>query len=175
MSNFINNDVIDIFARTIGGLREDIGRNVTIVGKPIESDCPNCGRLGAKKTSNGKYEPTTPYPSGPIGPNAIVGPVNFVAAGSIICPVCNGAGIINTENNYSVLCLISPLNKKDAEMTPLGKDYRIAYELIASYDNIELFRLADRVIIDGSICHVVAVIPTGIGVLSQVSVYAGSK
>lgn len=167
MANFVGNDVKQIFQDTINKLRQDIGRSVTVVGEPTTIECPNCGWDEFTKRSNGRYEPDSPYPSG------IAGPTDFTGT-SLHCPVCNGAGKITTAaNKVEVPCLISFLTKEDADATPLGKDYIRNYELSATVDNQETFEKAKAVIVDGHACQVVAVVPEGIGDLTQVRVYAG--
>lgn len=174
MANFVGNDVKRLFADTINKLRQDIGRSVIVVGKSTMSDCPNCGWDEVKQRSNGRYSPTVPYPSGPIGPNGVVGAVNFVSQGLLQCPVCLSKGKVESAaNRKSVLCLISVLNAEDAEKTPLGKNYLRNYELSSTVDNMTIFEQATSVIIDNYPCKVVSVFPEGIGDLTQVRVYAG--
>jgi hypothetical protein len=55
----------------------------------------------------------------------------------------------------------------------LGKNFNINYELSAPESNKELFMNARKVKIDSTICEIVAVIPVGIGTLTQLNIYAG--
>lgn len=170
MANYIGNDIITIFNTTIGNLRQDIGRIVTVIGKPIERDCPNCKYDPVNKSSTGIYDPESPYPSS-LEP---LGPINFQAQGMRKCPICAGKGrILISANKNEVLCLISPLTKEDAERTQLGKNYKINYELSCTFDNKSVFETSDKVVIDGTVCEIVAIIPVGIGTLSQLTIYAG--
>lgn len=146
--------------------------NITVSNLPIYF-CSgfmsaNCSYDPVKKISNGRYDPDDPYPSG------ISGPIDFVTAGLRHCPVCGGKGkLVTVANRRNILCLISALSPQEAEATPLGKNYRRNYELSASIDAEQYFKVADTVIIDGQACKVVAIIPAGIGDLTQVSIYAG--
>lgn len=173
MANFVNPNVIAVFNDTIDKLRSDIGRNVIVIGKPVERNCPNCylgGYDSVNKLSMNKYNPESPYPSS-IEPT---GPINFPALGMRKCPVCGGKGkIVLEESRESVLCLVSPLSKEDAEKTQLGKNYNINYELSARESYKEIFMNAKKVLIDSTICEVVSVIPVGIGTLTQLTIYAG--
>lgn len=168
MANFIDSQVKGIYADTINKLRQDIGRNVVVIGTATTRDCPNCGYDPVKKISNGRYDPDDPYPSG------ITGPTDFVTAGLRHCPVCGGKGtLITAANRRNILCLISALSAQEADATPLGKNYRRNYELSASIDAEQYFKVADTIVVDGQVCKVVAIIPAGIGDLTQVTVYAG--
>lgn len=168
MSNFIDASIKAIYNDTINKLNQDIGRNVVVIGPPTTISCPNCGWDPVKQISNNKYEPDNPYPSG------VAGPTDFVTAGIRYCPVCSGKGkIITASNRRNVRCLISALTVEDAEKTPLGKNYKRNYELNTGIDAENYFLQAKSVIIDGHACEVVSVIPTGIGDLTQVTIYAG--
>jgi hypothetical protein len=170
VSNFVDANVINVFNTTIDKLREDIGRNVTIIGKPIERSCPNCGYDPINKASNNKYEPESPYPSD-VEPT---GPINFPAQGMRKCPICSGKGrIVLQATEDSVLCLISPLTKEEAEKTQLGKNFIINYELSARAQYKELFMNSNKVVVDGHVCDIISVSPVGIGTLTQLQIYAG--
>lgn len=175
MANFIGPEVKQIYKDTMSKLTEDIGRDVIIKSAAeAPTDCPNCGWDPVKKRSNNRYSPDIPYPAGPIGPNAIVGAVDFTTQGILICPVCDGKGKINAHPKTDTAnCLISSLSKEEAEITPLGKDYARNYELSTDIAFQRLFEKSDFVVIDGHVCKVVAVIPTGIGDLTRISIYAG--
>lgn len=170
MANFVTPDIISIYETTIGKLRDDIGRQVTVINAPIEVDCPQCGWDPINKCSNNKYSPTSPYPTS-LDP---VGPFNFEAAGIRQCTLCRGKGKIKTaEQRTSVLCLISSLTVDEADKTPLGKNYKINYELTPSIDTLSLFKTSQKVIIDGTVCEIVSIVPVGIGNLSQLAIHAG--
>lgn len=174
---FVTPEIKQLYVNIIDQLRTDIGRNVDVISPPSTIDCPNCGWDPINKSSNNKYEPDDPYPTATLvgNGNNPVGPVNFPALGQRKCPVCGGRGVIDlTGNTSQVVCLINPLSPVDAEKTPLGKNYKINYELQTTITYKEAFMEAKKVVVDGSVCDVVSVIPAGIGDITQINVYAGA-
>jgi len=176
MANYVTPQIKALFSDIMAGLRSDIGRDVTIIAPPSELDCPNCGYDPVRKCSNNRYEPDSPYPLATLVNAGIspTGPVDFTAAGQRTCPICKGTHKLALPGNTSkALCLINELTPQDAELTPLGKQYRVNYELQAAIAYKNAFMTAQKVIVDGTVCEVVRVVPQGIGDLTQVSVYAG--
>jgi hypothetical protein len=176
MAKFVTPQIKQLFTDIMADLRSDIGRDVTIIAAPTEIECPNCGYDPVRKCSNNRYEPTDPYPLAALVNAGIspTGPVDFSAAGQRTCPVCQGKGRLPLPGNRSkVVCLINELTPQDAELTPLGKRFKVNYELQTAIAYKDSFANAQRVIVDGTVCEVVRVVPQGIGDLSQVSIYAG--
>lgn len=179
MANYITPEIKATFIDVIGKLREDIGREVIAIGASTTVDCPNCSMDPLKKRSTGIYSPTSPYPSGLVTtkyPSGIPAAIDFNATGSRMCPVCLGAGTLETVANRSkIVCMITQLTPEEAALTSLGKNYRRNYELQTSIETKSKFELAQTLLVDGFVSYVTSIEPAGIGDLTQIIVYAGSN
>lgn len=175
MAKYITQKIKAKYVQVLNDLRNDIGRNVTVVSAPTTRTCPNCKKL-SDGTSGNVYDPEIPYPTAELVAAGIdpTGPIDFVSLGIRKCVICQGKGtIILAANNDEIKCLINPLSAQDPIRSQLGKNFTYLYELGTTIEHRALFMNAKTLIIDGNACEVLSITPTGIGDLSQILILAG--
>lgn len=161
--NFVNSEQIALYQGFVKGIREDLGRFVTlhIPGPPVM--CPNCLFDPINHKSAGTYSPRTPYPSG-----TIPGPTYF-AGGQ--CPICNGTGQFTVEITKSVLAGIRWLKTEQSRYLIQGLEANNDFRLKCDIQYFEDFKKARRVDIDGIPTEVQAITKAGLSKLIQIKVF----
>ncbi len=93
----ISDELIGIYQSRIDALINQLGKNVWLEFNPIETPCPNCLYDTDRKRSTGIYR--------------VGGPRQFARGRK--CPYCKGRGLLRTDVNECIKCLIK-WNPKDA-------------------------------------------------------------
>lgn len=89
--------VIALWETKVTEMFDNIGKTGTVHEAPTPSDCPNCIYDSVRKRSKNIYDSSNPNPAGAL---------NKSFASGQICPVCNGAGILQTPNSSSQRFLV---------------------------------------------------------------------
>lgn len=161
MGRFVSEDQISLYKDFVEGIREDLGRNVTlhIPGPPIK--CPNCLFDPVNKRSTNVYSPSANYPATTPGPKPFKGG---------LCPVCNGTGQYTTETTKVIKCLIRWLKSGDIKYHAAGIEEQNDYRLKAAIEFEDDFRRARIVEIDGVPTEVTNIVERGLRDLIQIVV-----
>lgn len=162
MGNFVTEDQIALYKGFVQGIREDLGRDVTLHIPGPKVQCANCIFDPVNKRSTGMYSPRNPYPSTQPGPTPFKGG---------ICPVCNGTGQFTTEVTKVVQCLIRWLKGKDKAYQDYGVNDENDFRLKADISFLEDFRNARTVVIDGTPTEVTVILQRGLRDLIQIVVF----
>ena len=166
MGNFVTEEQIQLYKTFVAGIRDDLGRNVTIHVQGPKIACPNCLIDTINKKSTGIYSPRTPYPADIPGPTPFKGGV---------CPVCNGSGQYTTETVKIVKCLIRWLKADEREWGVQGMLDHNDFRLKADIKYMPDFQKARVVVIDGISCQVTSTVQRGLRDLIQVVVFLKSS
>jgi hypothetical protein len=94
----VSQAVKDTFSDLLDKLLVDLGREIILVLKPTQSDCPNCGFLLTTGKSNSIYNTSNPN---------VAGPLNRPFANGQVCPVCNGQGRLKVPRTTNYTATIS--------------------------------------------------------------------
>lgn len=111
--NFITQDIIDTYQSVVVGLRNDLGRYVTIILPPKGSGCSNCLYDSIRKTSAGTYNVDNPFPSGVY---------NRYFQDGKTCPICNGKGQINIPQSGVYKSSIRWINRREEKVGFFNRD-----------------------------------------------------
>lgn len=162
MGNFVTEEQIQLYKTFVEGIREDLGREVTIHLPGSKIACPNCLIDPINKKSTGIYSPRNPYPAGFPGPTPFTGGV---------CPICNATGQYTTETTKIVKCLIRWLKADEREWGKFGYGDNNDFRLKANIKYLDDFKNARVVVIDGVPCQVTATVKRGLRDIIQVVVF----
>ncbi len=140
-AKYVTTSLQSLFDETISQLIVDLGRSVVLYMKPTGSGCPNCG-IGPDGGSNGIYNASNPYGSGPFNKN-------FARGG--ICSVCRGTHMININKSVTYQALIGR-QPKELDINVMGGNPKNVYRTkmqVCAYDDIIN---CDQALIDSDLC-----------------------
>lgn len=170
MGRFVSENQIKLYKGFVVGIREDLGRKVTlhIPGTPL--NCPNCLYDSVNKKSAGIY---SPLPAQfPVTDHNGVSTTEAKEFRGGICPVCNDAGKVTTgETTKVVQCLIRSLKTDQKRYIVQGieadNDFRLKCDIKFRSD-FEKTRIVE---IDGIPAEVSTIIPGGLRDLIQIKIF----
>ncbi len=146
---FVTPKVIEIYQTVVDQLIKDFGIDITLNLPPVKTGCPNCFqvRVGRNLKSTGKYNSANANPVG--------GSLHKVFS-SGICPVCRGAGTIQTSQSVTVTATVNWKPKdmeNDADGRNLNDVCKLKTLIVQDDINVELqMKRAVDATIDGSRC-----------------------
>lgn len=160
MSRRISNKTKNRYKEAIQDVVKGLSRKIIVYKPSAKSECPNCYFDSSTGRSTGKCKWT------PI--QAINKQKEWIAAGnnpSVVmykyflkgrCPVCSGIGYLQTKRKRYVECLVHwRFNETNARgYTPAGKTDPIWVKLKTDPKYFDLFKDAERVVIDGIECEI---------------------
>ena len=170
MGRFVSEEQIKLYKGFVVGIREDLGRKVTLHIPGTALNCPNCLFDSVNKRSAGIYSPlTAQFPVTDHNKNTVSAPKEFRGG---ICPVCNAAGKVTSgETTKVVQCLIRHLKTDQKRYIVQGieaeNDFRLKCDIKFRSD----FEKARVVEIDGIPAEVSTIIPGGLRDLIQIKVF----
>lgn len=160
-NNFVSEEQINLYKTFVKGIREDLGRIVTLHIPGPKQKCFNCSWDPINKKSTGMYVPQTPLPSGQAYKPFVGG----------ICPICHGTGQFTTETTKQVQALIRWLRTDQKRYVIQGleaeNDFRIKCD-IKYHDDFKNARIVE---IDGISTEVTTIIKRGLRDLIQIVVF----
>lgn len=147
------------FQKSIRNVIKGLSRRVLIYMPSRKAECPNCYFDKFTGRSTGKCKWTII--------EAIQKQEEWVVAGNITikykyflrgrCPVCGGAGYLETKRKKWADCLVSwnPQNRYSNEMsyTPAGSEGSTLVQLKTDPKYFDTFKNCDRIVIDGVECR----------------------
>ena len=161
-NNFVTNEQIALYKTFVVGIREDLGRLVTLHIPGPKTKCPNCLWDSVNHKGANIYSPSIPYPTNIPGPKEFKGGV---------CPVCNGTGQFTTETTKQVQCLIRWLKVEQKRYLIQGIEAENDFRLKADIKYLNDFKNARKVEIDGVPAEVTTIIKKGLRDLIQIVVF----
>jgi hypothetical protein len=163
MGNFVSEDQINLYKGFVKGIREDLGRSITLHIPGPRVDCPNCLFDPINKRSTGMFKPRNPYPAN------IPGPYQFIGG---ICPVCNGTGQYSTEVTKIIdKALIRWLKVDQKKYLIQGLEAENDFRIKCDIKYIDDFKTARVVEIDGVPAEVTTIVKRGLRDLIQIVVF----
>lgn len=163
MGRFVSEDQINLYKDFVQGIREDLGRSITLHLPGPKTDCPNCLFDPVNKRSAGMYRPRTPYPAGVPGPTPFVGG---------ICPICNATGQYTTEITKVIdKALIRWLKVDTKKYLIQGLEAENDFRIKCDIKYLEDFKAARIVEIDGVPAEVSTIVKRGLRDLVQIVVF----
>lgn len=163
MGNFVSNAQISLYQRYVVGIRQDLGRPITLHIPGPRRHCPNCIFDSVNNRSTGMFRATVPYPTN------IPGPFPFIGG---ICPVCNGTGQFTTEITKIIdKALIRWLKVDQKRYLIQGLESDNDFRIKCDISHLADMQAARIVVIDGIPCEVATIVKKGLRDLIQIQVY----
>lgn len=168
-SNFVKPIHRRQYKEFVQGIREDLGRDVTLHLNGIKHRCPNCLFDPVNKRSTGMYSPQTPFlVTRDFNGNTVTGPIPFTGG---ICPVCNGTGNVTEEISKLVLCGIRYLKSEKKQYVQQGIITANDFRLNADIKYLNDFENCRVVEIDGTPADITVINKGGLGDLIKIIVF----
>ncbi len=170
MPNFVSEEQIALFNNVyLPGIREDLGRNVTLHIPGPKSRCKNCIWDPINKRSTGMYSPASPFGTTTTHDgNTITAAIPFTGG---LCPVCNGTGQNTSEITKIYKCLVRYLKSDQkryiVQAVEAENDFRLKAHISAEPD----FIAARFVEIDGIPAEVKVINRGGLRDISQIIIF----
>ena len=162
MGNFVSEDQILLYKKFVFGIREDLGRYVTLHIPGPKVKCPNCIFDPVNRRSAGMFKADNPYPANMPGPTPFTGG---------ICPVCNGTGQYTTETTKIVQALIRWLKVDQKKYLIQGLELENDFRIKCDIQYLNDFKSARYVVIDGTPAEVTTIVKKGLRDLIQIVVF----
>lgn len=150
---FVGDDIVKLYQTTMSQLRSDLGRYVIVRTANRTTKCPNCIYDPMNRRSANIYSPSSPYPSG------ILGPVSFTGG---VCPICKGIGTYSSDLQTSVLCLIKWIKKNELSHETQGTFEEGDVQLKANIQYYDILKKAKSITVDGIVCYPISVSQAGL-------------
>lgn len=168
--NFVTKRHKQLYKGFVEGIREDLGRAVTLHIPGAYKACPNCLLDPANKKSTGIYSPRANFPSTTTWEGTVItAPVPFTGG---ICPVCNGTGQVQVETTKVIQCGVRALKTDQKRYIIQGIEAENDFRLKADIKYYDDFRKARIIEIDGVPCESSTdPIKAGLGDLIQIKVF----
>lgn len=150
------------FHKRINDVIKGLSRKVLVYKQPVKSECPNCYYDKLTDSSTGKCT------SGSVT-EANVKQAEWEAGGNTTtrfkyfkfgrCPVCRGLGFLEVQRKRWTDCLVTwdPEARgfgNDLSYTPAGTEGSTIVQLKTDPKNYDLFKNADKVVVDGVECKI---------------------
>ncbi len=169
MGNFVTEKQISDFKFYLKGIREDLGRFVTLHIPGPKLQCPNCLTDPINKRSTNVYSPRNPFPPTTTFQGvAITSPIPFTGG---LCPVCNGTSLVGTETTRTYQCMIRYLKSKQKQFAIEGVETENDFRLKADISTEADFKAARTIEVDGIPVYVTVITRGGLRDLSQIIIF----
>lgn len=168
-NNFVSEEQVKLYQGFVKGIREDLGRNVTLHIPGARKDCPNCLWDPVNRRSTGMYSPRAPFPT--VTDNngkTVTAPKPFTGG---VCPVCNATGQVAEQTTKVVQCLIRYLKTDQQRYLVQGIEAQSDFRLKADIKFEQDFKNARFIEIDGIPTEKTVINRGGLRTLIQIIVF----
>ena len=149
------------FRDRIRGVIKGLSRKVLVYQQPSKSECPNCfwDKLTATSTGKCKWTPAEALQKQQEWESSGFSTVRYKYFLKGRCPVCKGRGYVETLRKSWTDCLVTwdPSARgfgNQMTYTPAGAEGSTIVQLKTDPKYIDLFKNADKVLVDGVECKI---------------------